>query len=69
VSSIRASDVEWYAGKEAQTHPKRIKIKGVWEDVFSYEKIVQEDAKTGKRKTIFRCHIGDNRVVSVEVEP
>ena len=68
MNNIKGTDVEWYSGKEAQTHPKRIKIKGVWEDVFSYEKIIKEDAKTGKRKTIFRCHIGDNRIVSVEAE-
>jgi hypothetical protein len=62
------ADVEWCSGKDARTHPKRIKVKGVWEDVFSYEKVIQEDAVTKKRITIFRCHIGDNRIIDVEAE-
>ena len=61
-------DIEWYAGKDAETHPKRIKVKGVWEDVFSYEKMVTEDVVTKKRRTIFRCHIGDNRIIEVEAK-
>ena len=68
MSTIEGTDVEWYAGKDAQTHPKRVKIRGVWEDVFSYDKIVKEDTVTRKRKVVFRCHIGDNRIIDVEAE-
>lgn len=60
--------VEWYSGGELYTHPKRIKVNGIWEDVFQYERIVREDGATKKREIIFRCHIGDNRFVEVLVE-
>ncbi|MCK4250403.1 hypothetical protein KAX97_03095 [candidate division WOR-3 bacterium] len=58
-------EVEWYSGGKLYTHPKRIKVNGIWEDVFQYERIVREDAATKKREIIFRCHIGDNRFVEV----
>ena len=58
-------EVEWYSGKDLYTHPRRVKVRGVWEDVFHYEKIVREDIKEGKREIVFRCHIGDNRIVEV----
>lgn len=57
--------VEWYSGSKLYTHPKRIKVNGIWEDVFQYERIVREDAATKKREIIFRCHIGDKRFVEV----
>ncbi len=60
------AEVEWYSGGELHSHPKRIKVNGVWEEVFHYEKSVREDATMKRRKTIFRCHIGDNRIVEVE---
>lgn len=62
------AEVEWYSGSELYTHPYRIKLKGVWEDVFRYEKIIEEDA-SHRRKTIFRCHIGDNRIIVAVVSP
>jgi len=61
-------DVEWYSGGELYTHPKRIKVNETWEDVFQYERIVREDAATKKREIVFRCHIGDNRIIEVVVE-
>ena len=67
-NALNHKDVEWYSGKDAQTYPKRIKVKGVWEDVFSYEKMIKEDVVTRKRKIIFRCHIGDNRIIEVEAK-
>ena len=59
-------DVEWYSGKEVNTHPMRVKVAGVWEEVFQYEKEIHEDLKTKQRKIIFYCHIGDNRIVKIE---
>jgi len=57
--------VEWHSGRELHTYPKRVKINGVWHDIFTCEKIVHEDVLTKKRETIFRCHIGDNRIVEI----
>ena len=62
---MKDMEVEWYSGKELHTHPTRIKINGIWEEVFSYEKIIREDNITKKREIVFRCHIGDNRVVEI----
>lgn len=58
------AEVEWYSGREVYTHPRRIKINGVWEDVFQHEKIVRENGQQ-QRETVFCCHIGDNRIVEV----
>ena len=58
-------EIEWYSGKDFYTHPIRIKIKDVWEEVFSFEKRIKEDYKKKQRKIIFRCHIGDNRMVDI----
>jgi hypothetical protein len=58
-------EVEWYSGKDLYTHPKRVKVEGVWEDVFHYEKLIREDTQEGRREIVFRCHIGDNRIVEV----
>ncbi len=60
--------VEWYSGKELHTHPKRVRINGVWYDVFQFEKIVREDVSSKNREIIFRCHIGDNRIVEIASE-
>lgn len=60
-------EVEWYSGGELHTRPKRVRVNGVWEDVFHFDKIISEDVATGKRRVIFRCHIGDNRIVEVTV--
>ena len=59
-------EIEWYSGGELYTHPKRIKINGVWEDVFHYEKILKEN-KQQKREIVFRCHIGDNRIIETVI--
>jgi len=59
-------EIEWYSGGELYTHPKRIKINGIWEDVFQYEKLLKENEKQ-QRETVFRCHIGDNRIVEVVI--
>jgi hypothetical protein len=58
-------EVEWYSGKEVYTSPRRVKIKGVWEEVFSYEKSIREHSVTMKREVVFRCHIGDNRIIEI----
>lgn len=60
-------EVEWYSGKKLKEYPKRVKVNGVWEDVFQFRKEICEDLKTRKRKIIFYCHIGDNRIVKIEV--
>ena len=60
-------EVEWYSGEQAYTCPKRIKVNGVWEQVFYYEKTIQEDKITRKRAVIFYCHIGDNRIIEIKV--
>ena len=60
-------EVEWYSGKELYTHPKRVKINGVWEDVFQYERKIREDKATKKREIVFRCHIGDNRIIETVI--
>jgi hypothetical protein len=59
-------EIEWYSGKETYTHPVRIKINGIWEDVFQYEKIIRENTQQ-QRETVFRCHIGDNRIIEVVI--
>jgi len=59
--------VEWYSGGELHTRPKRVRVNDVWENVFHFEKVISEDVITGKRRVIFRCHIGDNRIVEVTV--
>ena len=58
--------VEWYSGGELYTHPRRIRIDGVWEEVFQYEKIIREDVQA-RREIAFRCHIGDNRIVEIAI--
>jgi len=55
-------EIEWYSGSESYTHPVRIKINGIWEDVFQYEKILRENMQQ-QREIVFRCHIGDNRII------
>jgi hypothetical protein len=62
---MKNMEVEWYSGKDLHSHPKRVKVNGVWEDVFTYEKIIREDNATKKREVVFRCHIGDNRIIEV----
>ncbi|MGB7055472.1 MAG: hypothetical protein WBE28_09150 [bacterium] len=62
--TIENGEVEWYSGSESYSHPERIKIKGVWEDVFQYEKKIRENLKR-QREIVFRCHIGDNRIIVV----
>ena len=59
-------EIEWYSGTELYTHPIRIKIKGIWEDVFQYDRILRENTKR-QREIVFRCHIGDNRIIVVMV--
>lgn len=58
-------DVEWHSGGDLYTHPRRIKVNGIWEEVFHYERIMREDASSKTRELVFRCHIGDNRIVVV----
>jgi len=60
--------VEWYSGGNLYSRPKRIKVGGVWEDVFRYEKQIYEDKITKTRVIIFRCNIGDNRIVRFQIE-
>lgn len=60
-------DVEWYSGGDNKTNPKRVRVDGVWREIFSFEKQVFEDFLTRKRYTIFLCHIGDNEIVRVEI--
>jgi len=59
-------EIEWYSGGESHTHPVRIKINGIWEHVFHYEKIVREDSRQ-QREIVFRCHIGDNRIIETVI--
>lgn len=59
-------EIEWYSGGESYTHPVRIKINGIWEDVFQYEKILRENTQQ-QREIVFRCHIGDNRVIEAVI--
>ncbi len=67
MSSAQQKDVEveWYSGTELYTYPKRIKVDGRWEDVFQCERMIHEDVSSRQRKLVFRCHIGDNRIVEV----
>lgn len=58
--------VEWYSGKDAFTRPKRIKVNGVWREVFKFEKQILEEFSTRKRSIVFICHIGDNEIVKVK---
>ncbi len=55
--------VEWYSGRDAQTYPKRIKVRGVWREVFKFEKEIREDISTRRRVIILYCHIGDNEII------
>lgn len=59
------AEVEWYSGGELYTHPTRIKIGHVWEAVFQYERSIREVNQ--RRQIVFRCHIGDNRIIEVVV--
>lgn len=63
--SAAGRDVEWYAGGGRYSHPVRIRLDGVWEEVFSWEKSIHEDRHSRDRTTVFLCHIGDNRIVKV----
>ena len=63
---ITGGEVEWYSGSELYTHPRRIKIKDVWEEVFYFEKKIEEN-ESGQRSIVFRCHIGDNRIIEILV--
>jgi len=60
--------VEWYSGSELYDRPKRIKNNDVWEDVFTYEKSIREEALNGAREIVFHCHIGDNRIIDIVVQ-
>ena len=62
---IEDGEVEWYSGGELYTHPRRIRLKDIWEDVFHFDKQIQETKKG--RRIIFRCNIGDNRIIVVAV--
>ncbi|MEO0136006.1 MAG: hypothetical protein ABIL39_01600 [candidate division WOR-3 bacterium] len=64
---IEEKDVEWYAGSDAQTYPRRVKVDGNWREVFTFVKQIREEYFTRKRHTIFLCHIGDNEVVKVRL--
>jgi hypothetical protein len=61
---IEDGEVEWYSGNELYTRPRRIKIRGIWEDVFHSDKDIEENEKH-ERKTVFHCNIGDNRMITV----
>jgi hypothetical protein len=63
---IENGEVEWYSGNELYTRPRRVKVKGVWENVFHVTKSIEENQEQ-QRRTMFRCHIGDNRIVVVIV--
>jgi len=63
--SAADKDVEWYAGTGRYSHPVRIRLDGVWEEVFSWDKAVHEDKNSRQRTTVFLCHIGDNRIIKV----
>ncbi|MEO0094904.1 MAG: hypothetical protein ABIL46_01660 [candidate division WOR-3 bacterium] len=64
---VDENEVEWYSSKNARSHPKRVKVDGIWREVFSFEKQVYEDFSTRRRFTIFLCHIGDNEIVKVKI--
>ena len=63
--TVPDTDVEWYAGSGRYSHPVRLLLDGVWEEVFSWEKSIHEDKNTKNRSTVFLCHIGDNRIIRV----
>ena len=65
--TVPGKDVEWYAGTGRYSHPVKIRLDGVWEEVFSWEKAIHEDRISGRRTTVFLCHIGDNRIIKVTV--
>ncbi len=67
ITVLNESDVEWYSGKSTRTYPRRVKVDGVWREVFRFEKQIFEELSTRNRYTIFLCHIGDNEVVKVKV--
>ncbi len=64
---LEENDVEWYSGSTTKTYPKRVRVDGIWREVFSAEKQVYEEFLTRKRTAIFLCHIGDNEIVQVKV--
>ena len=59
--------VEWYSGRELYDRPKHVKINGVWEEVFTYEKIIRQEELNTAREIVFRCHIGDNRIIEIVI--
>ena len=59
-------EIEWYSGGELYTHPTRIKLNGIWEDVLQYERITRENPRQ-QRETVFRCRIGDDYIVEVTI--
>jgi tRNA(Ile)-lysidine synthase TilS/MesJ len=60
-------DVEWYMGKDAYTHPRRVKVNGIWRDVFDFKKKVIEEYATRRRLIAYECNIGDNEIVRVKI--
>lgn len=63
---LKNPEIEWYSGTELYTRPKRVKINEIWEDICQYEKSIRENTK-GQREVVFRCHIGDNRIIEVVI--
>ncbi len=59
-------EIEWYSGAELYTRPKHIKINEIWEEIFQYDKSIRENT-AGQREIVFRCHIGDNRIIEVVI--
>jgi hypothetical protein len=67
IVEVSQDDVEWYSGRARYSRPLKVKVKGVWHEVFGYEKSVQEEVSSRQRVTVFLCHIGDNQIVKVRV--
>lgn len=67
MKTIAENDVEWHSGRNVRTYPKRVKVDGIWREVFSFEKQVLEEFPSRNRYTIFFCHIGDNEIVKVKI--
>ena len=63
---VENGEVEWYSGNELYTRPMRVKVNGVWENVFHYTKSLREN-QNQQRSTVFHCHIGDNRTIVIVV--
>lgn len=63
----RVEDVEWYSGGSRYSCPKAVKINGIWQEVFSFKKLIIEDLTNRQRYIIFRCHIGDN--IFIDISP